>query len=205
LTEEASFDWNDLTEQEKLYISKQAVQGIHLTPQMVKNISTDIVFNPIQNLQDTVWQALNISLIDPEGRTFTPLKIRNPIFDGVGMKPPNLDFEKLAESQYFKLSVNRPKGFLSLSTHGDRPHVHEDLRPDEVENYAATFLVKYLQERQKDRGAGRPWRKNTIPKRLQFSKKFRRKLQALDKHLREIRREERKKNRIRSYYDRIYG
>jgi hypothetical protein len=205
LTEEESFDWNDLTEQEKLYVVKQAANGIHLTAQMVKNISTEIVYNPIQNLQDAVWQALNISLIDPEGRTFTPIKIRNPIFDGVGMKPPNLDFMKLWETGRFKISVNLPKGFLGMSTHGDNPYVKDEIRPDEENDLCNMLLAKYFLESE---NAWR-WKKGKIPKAAYFARKDRKKIEGYYRLFKQLdkdrRRQRRAQKKMPGHFSGIYG
>ncbi len=205
MTEEASFDWNDLTEQEKLYVVKQAANGIHLTAQMVKNISTEILYNPLQNLQDTIWQALNISLVDSEGHTFTPFKVRNPMFDGVGMKPPNLDFMKLWETGKFKVSVNLPKGFLGISTHGDSPYVKDEIRPDEENELRNMLNAKYFLESE---NAWR-WKKDGIPVRPQFSKKDRKQIRAYYKLFRQQQKDRRRQKsmekKMRTHSDHIYG
>lgn len=201
LTHESPLDLKDLTPQQQSYLMKQAAQGFHLTPQMVKNITSEITFNPMIDMALKDWVSLGVTLTDTSGKLFPVIQVNNPMLENVGMKEENLDFEKLAESRDFKLSVNRPKGFLSLATHGNHPWVKEELRRDEIEWYAAAFFVKYLLQREDS------WRykKRGLPKQMYLPKGFRKKMKFIFCKLQEIKREQRLQKKLSTHRVTIYG
>jgi hypothetical protein len=194
-----------LTSDELTRLQQLAKEGIHLTPEMVQNITTEISWHPIADLLEHNWSTLNLILTDSAGRLFPFFRVDNPMFGNVGMKEENPDFLKVWEQQRMKLSLNLKHGFLALATHGPYQYVKQELKDYDVEDLFCILAAKIIKEREKYRTSGRPWKKGRLPKVMRFTKKMRKRIQKHYKLLSEVETNRRKRERIVDYCGTIYG
>jgi hypothetical protein len=190
-----------LTTEELTRLQQFAKQGIHLTPEMLKNITSEFTVNSAVNaLADRFYEALHIT-VQKEGKLFSLIQVTNPMFENVGMKEENPDFMKLWEQKNMKLSANMVKGFLAFATHGLNPYVKQELKPYDIDDLACIFLAKHFS--QSDNSWR--WKKGRIPKRPQFSKKMRKRIQKLYDEFNTVKRHRRNEAKMRTHCVRIYG
>jgi hypothetical protein len=194
-----------LTSDELTRLQQFAKDGIHLTPEMLRNITPEFVISPIINtIADSMIESLGV-IVKKEGRLFPLIEVRNPILEHVGMKKENVDFMKVWEQKNMKLSLNMKEGFLSFATHGLNPYIKQELRDYDIEDLFCILAAKIIREREKFRTSGRPWKKGKIPKRMGFTKKERKRILVIYKELAAIEKAKRKRERISAYSGLIYG
>lgn len=194
-----------LNPQEIRYLKQMSVKGFNLTPEMIKNISSEITLGNLTKLQSDMWSSLEINVRDSLGNIMNAIAIDNPMINVLDWKPGNLDFMKLWGGENMKLSVNMLKGFLSIATQNQSRFIHEELSRYDVEDLAAIVVAQYLYGREREKKAGMPWRKGKIPKMMRFPKKFRIKMQQHYSQLVAIRKNKRIREKEEESAKRIYG
>lgn len=202
---EESFDWKDLAPEQLAYAKRMISEGVHLTPDMIRNITPEFTVKRIVDSVLDQTQGLQVLLQDTSGKWIQYVHVHNPIFDSISMKDENPDFMKLWEQKNMKLSVNMVKGFLSFATHGMNPYVKQELKSYDVDNLLCILLAKHFSDSEYSSEHSWRWKKGRIPKRIRVPKRMRSRVQRLYEEFNAIKKQRRKRGRDGPIMGTIYG